>query len=124
LIEQGQPLTNPKDELKESTFVITGMSCASCVDAIESKLIELKGVEKVTVNLLEEVGKVTYRLDLITPQEIAAEINELGFQAEIVDELSEDEISFQFVELLNERNTEQLSNLLKEDKGVLDFSFN
>ena len=40
--------------MKEETFVVNGMTCASCVINVEKAVNHLEGVEKATVNLTTE----------------------------------------------------------------------
>ena len=40
--------------MKEETFVVNGMTCASCVINVEKAVNHLDGVEKATVNLTTE----------------------------------------------------------------------
>jgi len=41
------------------------MTCASCVNKIESKLIKILGVTEVSVNLVFKKGKITFEGDPI-----------------------------------------------------------
>lgn len=63
----------------ERVLYITGMTCHSCVIAIENKVASLLGVTKVKVDLLEEKAKVIYNSDIVKLNEIASCIRELSF---------------------------------------------
>ena len=60
---------------------IEGMHCGGCVRRVTSALESVKGVELAFV----EVGsaEMTFRSDQISPEEIAAAVNRIGFSARI-----------------------------------------
>ena len=62
-LNNGAPEENARQEEFQRETVdlpITGMSCGSCVRAVEHALSELDGVETVTVNLAAEQARVIY----------------------------------------------------------------
>jgi Cu+-exporting ATPase len=63
---------------------IYGMTCASCVNAIERQIKSLPGVESVTVNLMTEVGVITHQPTLIGPRQLVDAIESLGFNALVI----------------------------------------
>ncbi|ADH86809.1 heavy metal translocating P-type ATPase [Desulfurivibrio alkaliphilus] len=60
---------------------ISGMSCASCVARIEKVLARQEGVASARVNLAAEKGYVDYDQGRITPEELMAAVDSLGFTA-------------------------------------------
>jgi Cu+-exporting ATPase len=64
-----------------STLFVSGMTCASCVSAIESGLSTHPGVESVTVNLLMHQAKITYHQSLIGIRDLIEAIENLGYGA-------------------------------------------
>ena len=60
---------------------VSGMSCASCVAAIEGAVGNLAGVASVQVSLTAGRGKVTYYPGAVTPTQIKRTIRELGYEA-------------------------------------------
>jgi len=60
---------------------VGGMSCASCVAAVEKGLSRLSGVKQVSVNLASETATITYDPDEIGPEQFANAIRELGYEA-------------------------------------------
>jgi copper chaperone CopZ len=71
--------------IRRAEFHIDGMSCASCVNTIESYVKNLPGVVNVSVNLLAKKGIVDYEDGVITPESIKNEISDIGFPSEIVE---------------------------------------
>lgn len=68
--------------MKKVTLVVTGMTCASCAQNIETRLRKLDGIIKVTVNLTTEKGYVEYDSGKITVKEIIKTIIDIGYGAE------------------------------------------
>ncbi len=58
---------------------ITGMSCASCVKAIETALRKLEGVENASVNLATESAYVEYDPSKVSLEKIIETIEKIGY---------------------------------------------
>lgn len=66
------------------------MTCASCVASIEEGLKGQQGIRSVSVALLAERGTFVYDTSSSwTPQKLAGEIEDMGFEAEEVKSSSE-----------------------------------
>ncbi|MGF1703641.1 heavy metal translocating P-type ATPase [Photobacterium makurazakiensis] len=88
----------PKKELKEQSanaseqgskanqFILTGMTCASCVASVEKAIVSVKGVASASVNLAERTALVT---GSASTDVVIQAISDAGYGAE----LSEDEQS-------------------------------
>lgn len=63
------------------TFVVNGMTCASCVANVEKAVNKLDGVEKAVVNLTTEKMTVDYAGDKISPEAIQATVADTGYEA-------------------------------------------
>jgi len=70
----------PKVEAGELRFGVKGLHCASCVNTLEKKLMELPGVTAATVNLAQESALVHFVPSDVTPDEIHAAVTDAGFQ--------------------------------------------
>ncbi|NXQ40675.1 ATP7B ATPase, partial [Catharus fuscescens] len=70
---------------------ITGMTCASCVSTIERNLQKEDGIVSVLVALMAGKAEIKYKPDLIQPLEIAQLIQNLGFEATIMENNAETE---------------------------------
>lgn len=68
-------------ELKQATFHITGMTCASCSQRVEKVLNKIDGVEA-QVNLATEQANIDYHPDQINVKDIADRIEKLGYGVE------------------------------------------
>lgn len=75
--EEGQVVT--------SSFTVLGMTCASCVAAVENGLSARPGIVKVAVALLAERADIEYNPLVITPTLIIEFIEELGFEAKLME---------------------------------------
>jgi len=78
LKEVGYPAATPN-----VTLNIEGMTCASCVGAIERALDSSDGILHATVNLATETAQVAYVDGAITPTEIANVISATGYPAKV-----------------------------------------
>jgi len=67
-------------DLQRVRFSIGGMSCTSCVARVEKKLASLSGVDKVSVNLTGNFAQVSFDPQVLSPQEIYAAVEQIGFR--------------------------------------------
>lgn len=66
-------------------FVVTGMSCSHCENAIKSELGEIKGISDVKVSA--ETGDLSVTIDLaadVTTDDILEAVEEAGYEAKAV----------------------------------------
>jgi Cu+-exporting ATPase len=68
-------------EVAHRTFVIGGMSCASCVGRVERALRKLPGVVEASVNLATEKANVVYVPKTLMPARIAEAVTAAGYTA-------------------------------------------
>jgi Cu+-exporting ATPase len=72
------------DKIKEDTFIVKGMTCASCTGAIENYFgNNLPGIVRINVSLLTNKAIIKYDYEIIKPRKIIEEIEDLGFEAEL-----------------------------------------
>ncbi|RUS27446.1 E1-E2 ATPase-domain-containing protein [Jimgerdemannia flammicorona] len=67
---------------------ITGMTCASCVAAVERALLARDGVYKAQVNLLTSSGQVQHDPTVIGARDVVDAVNEIGYEARAVQDTS------------------------------------
>ncbi|MDQ7074673.1 MAG: cation transporter [Gammaproteobacteria bacterium] len=65
----------------EIRFAVEGMTCAACSGRIERVLNKLPGVIKAQVNLGTAQASINYLPETVSPAQLYARINKLGFQA-------------------------------------------
>ncbi|XP_027743938.1 copper-transporting ATPase 2 isoform X2 [Empidonax traillii] len=70
---------------------ITGMTCASCVSTIERNLLKEDGIVSVLVALMAGKAEIKYKPEFIQPPEIAQLIQNLGFEAIVIEDHAETE---------------------------------
>lgn len=66
---------------KEVVIPISGMTCASCVRAVERAINKLDGIKNVSVNLATEKANVLYNPEIIRLSQIKDVINKAGYKA-------------------------------------------
>lgn len=69
--------------MAKETFVVNGMTCASCVANVENAVNKLDGVDKAVVNLTTEKMSVDYAGDKVSPEEIEKAVADAGYEAEV-----------------------------------------
>ncbi|MDD3171189.1 MAG: heavy metal translocating P-type ATPase, partial [Bacilli bacterium] len=68
-----------KADVREVIIPVGGMTCASCVNAVEKSVSRLDGVTDVSVNLITEKAKIAYDSSKIRISEIKEEIRKAGY---------------------------------------------
>ncbi|MDF2379038.1 MAG: heavy metal translocating P-type ATPase [Candidatus Gracilibacteria bacterium] len=69
--------------MKTQRFIITGMSCASCISHIEKDVGKLDGVKSISVNLPAERAEVIFDEKKVTDQDIIDQVKKTGYTASI-----------------------------------------
>lgn len=67
-------------------LIVTGMTCASCVHTIESRLSSTKGVLRASVVLATNRAQIHFNPDITGARDIVRIIQDLGFEASLVKE--------------------------------------
>ena len=66
-------------DVREVTFGVTGMTCASCVGRVERALKKVPGVLEASVNLANEKATVEYLAGEVEPQELEKAVEGAGY---------------------------------------------
>lgn len=69
-----------KQDMREVSIPIQGMTCASCVRAVEKAIQKLDGVVEVGVNLATETAQVKYDADKVRISSIKTVIKNAGYE--------------------------------------------
>lgn len=77
--------TSTENSLSKCFLRINGMTCGSCVAAIEKHCTKVFGIYDILVALLAATAEVRYNPNEISPKDIALSISELGFEAQVMD---------------------------------------
>uniref|UniRef100_A0A670YIF9 Copper-transporting ATPase 2 n=1 Tax=Pseudonaja textilis TaxID=8673 RepID=A0A670YIF9_PSETE len=88
---------------------IEGMTCQSCVNAIEENIGKLHGVKKIKVALNNQEAIVVYYPLIIKPEELKNSIDSLGYECTIKDKQAPLELGFIDVERLQQINVKTSS---------------
>ncbi|XP_069496210.1 copper-transporting ATPase 2 isoform X2 [Ambystoma mexicanum] len=67
----------------KAVIIITGMTCNSCVSAIEGMISQKKGVQQVSVSLEDDKGTFIYDSSETNAEDLRAAVEDMGFDASI-----------------------------------------
>lgn len=68
--------------MEKVTLTVSGMSCGHCVNAVESNVGKLTGVESVKVHLEDGKVEVGFDNEKVTLEEIKETIDDQGYDVE------------------------------------------
>uniref|UniRef100_A0A915KT82 HMA domain-containing protein n=1 Tax=Romanomermis culicivorax TaxID=13658 RepID=A0A915KT82_ROMCU len=72
-------------KMDRCTILIQGMTCGSCVANIQNGMKKVDGVHDIIISLLAGKADVFYDAAQILPSQIASRIEEMGFDAQLID---------------------------------------
>ena len=120
-VEDGNEDAN-EDDFEKCFIRVNGMTCASCVAAIEKHVKRIDGVRSVLVALMAAKAEVEFDASRILPSQIAASITELGFPSEVIDEdvSGSGEVTLSISGMTCSSCVHHIESGLKRIDGVLD----
>ncbi|CAG8582359.1 2334_t:CDS:1 [Acaulospora colombiana] len=110
------------EKIKTSQIQVSGMTCASCVNNIESHLRVVPGMVSVKVSLLSERATVEYDPDMLSEYQIAEMINGIGFKATLIKPKREDTVELQIFGMQDPSKADMIERELVKVPGVLSVS--
>lgn len=78
------------DSTIEQTFIIEGMTCASCAQTVEKATQKIDGVQAASVNLATEKMVARFDLEKVTPATISEAVAAAGYQATVASEAKDE----------------------------------
>lgn len=78
---QATPAVHQEANLTTVVIPVEGMSCVSCAARIKKTLASMNGVGDVEVSLGERRARVRFDPSRVSPDRLAAAINDLGYHA-------------------------------------------
>lgn len=83
LLGFGLAVSAEQADVTAANFAVEGMSCMGCEKSIKTRLSRLDGVKEVEASHKEGRATVQYDPSKVSTDEIAAQINALGFSAKV-----------------------------------------
>ncbi|XP_071848505.1 copper-transporting ATPase 1-like isoform X2 [Apostichopus japonicus] len=81
------PQEEEEDDMEKTCNLnVQGMTCASCVNTIETQLSKQPGIYNVLVSLMGQRAEVKYNAQITDPNTIASFIFDMGFDVDILEE--------------------------------------
>ncbi len=74
-----------KSDQTTTVFAVEGMTCGGCELGVKMAVRKLDGIEKVTASHEEGRATVTYDPLKVSAEDIEAAIEEIGYQAEVIE---------------------------------------
>uniref|UniRef100_A0A0B7B2G7 P-type Cu(+) transporter n=2 Tax=Arion vulgaris TaxID=1028688 RepID=A0A0B7B2G7_9EUPU len=103
---------------------ILGMTCASCVATIEKNVKKLEGVNNIMVSLMAQKAEVVYDPAYILPSQIANKIEDLGFNASVMEGevAGQGTVDLTITGMTCSSCVNQIESNIKKRKGILTAS--
>lgn len=120
--EEEQHLMEGGKVIEKCELRIEGMTCGSCVEAIEGMLRDQKGIESIKVALLAERGVVEYDPSFWTVPKIIEEISDIGFGATLIPPARNDVVQLRVYGMTCGACTSSIESGLKAVPGVIHVS--
>jgi len=102
---------------------IDGMSCASCVNNIESALNKTAGVDKATINITNDTGQVSFDETKLTEADILTVVKNSGYEA-VVAQPKKDKMSMRVEGMTCATCVNRVEQTLKKLNGVQNVTVN
>jgi len=113
-------LTSKSKERKRISLNIVGMSCVSCVQAVEKALKEHVGVEQANVNFASEKAYITYDPKVTNKEELIETVRATGYDARVDTKKTIMKIGG----MTCASCAQTIENALKKTEGIVEASVN
>nr|AWF79127.1 Cu-transporting P1B-1 ATPase [Amanita strobiliformis] len=119
LPEEASKLDEQKDLSQQCELRIEGMTCGSCVEAIEGMLRQQQGIHSIKVALLAERGVVVYDPSIWTPEKLVDEISDVGFDASLIPPTRADTVNLRIYGMTCSSCTSTVESGLSSMPGIM-----
>eukprot|EP01137_Pigoraptor_chileana_P013691 Opistho-2@67490 len=79
--------------LLSAVLLVDGMTCMSCVNSIQNGCTKLPGLSSISVSLADKRATIAVDPALLSPEDVANAINEMGFDASVMSVVADDHVT-------------------------------
>ncbi|GAA5996163.1 heavy metal translocating P-type ATPase [Rhodotorula paludigena] len=105
--------------IETAQLKVQGMTCGACVASIENGLKGQKGIQSVKVALLAERAVIEYDANEWTPEKLAEEIEDMGFEAAPIKPVAADTVVLQVYGMTCGACVSSIEGSLRSTPGIL-----
>ncbi|KAJ8105291.1 hypothetical protein OPT61_g10268 [Boeremia exigua] len=85
--EEDELLAN--DSWSTTTLSVGGMTCGACTSAVEGAFKDVAGIKSFSISLLSERAVIEHWSKIISPDELAEAIEDVGFDAKVLETIAD-----------------------------------
>ena len=116
--------TEVSEKEAKAKLRISGMTCASCVSAVESAVKKLPGIKNISVNLMTETAEVEFDPKSVDVENIAKKIEDVGYEAEPIEEKTGNVLTLDIGGMTCASCVASVEKAVKKLDGVISASVN
>eukprot|EP00210_Caulerpa_lentillifera_P002355 g2260.t1 len=113
-----------QNNIQNCRLRIHGMVCSACSNGIETALSDTRGIHSVQVSLVLGEADIQYEADLMHPEDLISTLQDIGFDADILQSSNSDCIVLSVPDLLTSSTHDNINDALMKTTGVLELSVN
>ncbi|KAM0747535.1 copper P-type ATPase CtaA [Meredithblackwellia eburnea MCA 4105] len=112
----------PNQQSESVQLKVEGMTCGACVASIEGGLKPQKGIWSIKVALLAERAVIEFDPSIWSPEKLAEEIEDMGFEASPIKPVTADSVSLQIYGMTCGSCVSSIEKSLSSTPGILSVS--
>jgi P-type Cu+ transporter len=103
---------------RKAFIMVGGMTCSNCSNTVNNALEAVDGVLHCKVSLVTERAEVVYNPDIVTPEQLAEEVEDVGFDAELCSAAKAGIVTVRTLHMLTPQVASQCKDALMNLDGI------